>query len=188
MKKKPATLLGLLMIVALITLACVPGQSASTSELPGGPVVVSEEAALRLEKKVSEAMQQGPSSQVNLTITDEELTSWLALRAATEPGTMIADPQVRFTKGKLFAAVTLVGVLPFRLRVNLESSMQIVDDRVQFEIRKSSAGPIPVPGFVLDALSKTVNETLLETQLDVQVDSVDILESEVTLTGRIRTT
>lgn len=187
MNEKRTTLLGLLLIVVTITLACVPGQTDSTSELPGGPVQVSEEATLRLEKKVAEALQQGPSSQFNLKITDEELTSWLALRAATEPETMIADPQVRFTKGKIFAAVTLVGVLPFRIRVTLVSSIRIVKDRVQFEIEKSSAGPLPVPGFVLEALSQTINETLLEAQLDVQMSSIEILESEIAMTGRIRT-
>lgn len=187
MNKKRTTLLGSLLILVVITLACVPGQTDSTSELPGGPVQVSEEAALRLEKKVAEALQQGPSAQFNLKVTDEELTSWLTLRAATESEAMIADPQVRFTKGKIFAAVTLVGVLPLRTRVTLVSSMQIVNDRVQFEIEKGSAGPLPVPGFVLEALSQTINETLLEAQLDVQMNSIEILESEMTMTGRIRT-
>ncbi len=180
-------LLGCLLFVVVMTLACVPGQTDPNSELPGGPISVSEEAALRLEKKVAEALQQGPSSQFNLKISDEEMSSWLALRAAKEPQAMIADPRVRFTKGKIFAAVTVVGVLPFRIRVTLVSSAQVVNDRVQFEIQKSSAGPFPVPGFVLDALSQTINETLLEAQLDVQVMNIEILESEILLTGRIRT-
>jgi len=184
---KRSILLGCLLFVVVASLACVPGQTDPNSELPGGPISISEEAALRLERKVADALQQGPSSQFNLKITDEELSSWLALRAAKEPEAMIADPQVRFTKGKIFAAVTVVGALPFRIRVTLVSSMQIVNDRVQFEIQKSSAGPLPVPGFVLEALSKTINETLLEAQLDVQVTSIEILESEIIITGRIRT-
>ena len=187
MQRKQTTRLALFLIVVTITMACIPGNSDTSPELPGGPVQVSEEAARRLENRVAEAMQQGPSGQFALTITDEEMTSWVALRAATESGAMISDPQIRFTQGKIFAAVTLAGVLPFRVRILLVSSVDIVNDRVQFEIEKSSLGPFPVPGFILDALSQTINETLLEAQLDVQVTSIDILESEIVIGGRIRT-
>jgi len=188
MRKGSTILPGLLFILVTITMACMPGSTRSTAELPGGPVQVSEEAARRLENKVTQALQQGPSSQFNLTITDEELTSWVALRVATDAESMISDAQIRFTQGKVFAAVTVVGVLPVRLRTTLVSAVTVVNDRVQFEIQKSSAGPFPVPGFLLEALSQMINETLLEAQLDVQVTQIEILESKILIAGRIRTT
>lgn len=184
MQRKHAVLTGLLLILVMITMACIPNQ---TPEMPGVPVEVSEESARRLENNVSEALQQSPSSQFTLTITDEELTSWVALRVANESDSMISDPQIRFTQGKVFATLTLKGVLPVGVRVTLVSSVKVVDDRVQFEIQKSSAGPFPVPDFVLEALSQTINETLLEAQLDVQVISIEILESKIVIAGRIRT-
>ena len=187
MQIRLTVLSGLFLILVMITMACLPSGADQTQELPGGPVQVSEEAARRLESKVAEALQQSPSSQFLLTITDEELTSWVALRAATESETMIDAPQIHFTQGKIFAAVTVVGVLPVNVRITLVSSVNVVDDRVQFEIEKSSAGPFPVPGFVLDALSQTINETLLEAQLDVTVTSIEILESEIVIAGQIRT-
>ncbi len=188
MHKGHTILPGLLLVLVTITMACMPGTASPTAELPGGPVQISDEAARRLENKVTQALQQGPSSQFNLTITDEELTSWVALRVATDSESMIADPQIRFTQGKVFAAVTVVGVLPVKLRTTLVSSVTVVDDRVQFEIQKSSAGPLPVPGFILEALSQTINATLLEAQLDVQINQIEILESKIIIAGRIRTT
>ena len=187
MQKKHTVLPGLFLILVIITLACIPGNTDQTPELPGGPVQVSEEAARRLENKITEALQQGPSSQLTLTITDEELTSWVALRVATESEAMVTDPQIRFTQGKAFVTVTLVGVLPINVRITLVSSVKVVGDRVQLEIQKSSAGPFPVPDFALDALSQMINETLLEAQLDVQVTSIEILESEIVIAGHIRT-
>jgi hypothetical protein len=187
MRIRHTVLSGLFLILVMITLACLPSSADPTPELPGGPVQVSEEASRRLESKVAEALQQSPSSQFFVTITDEELTSWVALRAATESGAMIDAPQIRFTQGKIFTAITVVGVLPINVRITLVSSVNVVDDRVQFEIEKSSAGPFPVPDFVLDALSQTINETLLEAQLDVTVTGIEILESEIVIAGQIRT-
>ena len=186
MTTKLRAMLGSILLIATLTLACLPNSLAQGPELPGGAVQVSEEAAKRLEGKVAEAFQQNPSGQFTIHATDEEVTSWVALRVANQPETMIADPQIRFTQGKVFAAVTMVGALPFRLRIALVASAQIVDDQVKFEIEKSSAGPFPVPKALLETLSKSVNETLLEAQLDVQVTSIEILESEAVVAARLR--
>jgi hypothetical protein len=178
---------GSMIVIIVLTMACLPLQSsAQAPELPGGPVQVSEEAAKRLDDKINAAFQQGPSSQFTLRATDEEITSWVALRAAPQPDSHIEDPQIRFTRGKTYAAVTTTGLLPFKLRVKLVASVAVVADQVQFKVEQSSAGFLPVPGIILDYLSQTINQTLMEAQLDVQVTSVDILESEILVAGRMR--
>jgi hypothetical protein len=177
---------GLVLLVAVLAMACTPGIASSAPELPGGPVRISEEAAKRLDDKITQALQQNPSGRFTLSVTDEEFSSWVAFRVANEPEAMITDPQVRFTQGKIFGAVTLKGVLPFDLRTILEANVKIVDDRVVFQIQKSTVGPFPAPGFVRDALSKTINDTLLEAQLDVQVTNIDIRESEIVIAGQLR--
>lgn len=172
--------------IVLLSTACMPGSSARNSELPGGPVTVSQEAARRLEERVNQTFQHSESGDFTLRATDEEVTSWVAHRIANQPGAQIAEPQIRFTQGKAFAAMTVVGVLPFQVRTSLVTSVNIVDDRVQVSIEKSSAGPLPVPKALLQAISQTVNETLMEAQLDLAITEVEILESEVQITGRVR--
>lgn len=182
-------LLSVIVLIVTMTVACMPNSANSAGpEVPGGPVEISEEAARRLEEKVAQAFQAGPSGQFTLRLTDEEVTSWLALRVAPDPENMIAEPQVRFTEGKVYSAMTLIGVLPFHLRIALVALVTLVDGRVEFQIEKISTGPFPVPGFIRDMLSDTVNETLRETQLDVEVTSIEILESEMAIAGRIRGT
>jgi hypothetical protein len=178
--------LGSFIIILMLTMACQPQSSAAGPELPGGPVPVSEEAARRLDDKIKVAFQDGPGSQFTLSTTDEEVTSWVALRAAPQPDSHIENPQIRFTQGKAFAAVTVTGILPFNLRVNMVSSASIVGDRVQLKVEKSSAGIFPVPGIILDYLTQTLNQTIMDVQLDVQVTTIDILESQILVTGKLR--
>jgi hypothetical protein len=182
--------LGSFIVVVMLTVACqspsfAKGPSAGP-ELPGGPVQVSEEAAKRLDDKINQAFQQGPSSQFTLTATDEEVTSWAALRLAPQPDSHIEDPQIRFTQGKTFAAMTVTGILPFKLRINMVASVSIVGDQVQFKVEKSSAGIFPVPGMILDYLTQNINQTIMQAQLDVQVTSIDILESQILIAGKLR--
>jgi hypothetical protein len=179
--------LGSIVLVVILSAACLSSRTAAQApELPGGPVRISEESAKRLEDKVTQAFQQSPSGQFTLRATDEEITSWVALRLANQPESHIADPQIRFTQGKAFAAVTVTGILPFRLRTILVASMAVIDERIQLKVEKSSAGPFPVPGPVLDFLSQTINETLMETQLGLQITQVEVLESEIVVAGLLR--
>lgn len=172
-------------LIVFLSVACIPG-AAQSPALPGGPVTVSEEAARRLEERVAIAFQNSQNGEFALRATDEEVTSWVAYRVANQPEANISDPQIRFTQGKAFAALTVGGVLPFKLRTTMVTSVRVVDDRVQVEIEKTSAGPLPVPGAILNMLSQTVNETLMEAQLDLQVTDVEILESEIRIVGHVR--
>jgi len=54
---------------------------------------------------------------------------------------------------------------------------------VVVEIEKSSAGAIPIPESVLGTISRSINETVDELQLDVQVTALEILEGEVIVKG-----
>lgn len=177
---------GSFIVILMLTVACGSQSSAAGPELPGGPVQVSEEAAKRLDDKITEAFQEGPSSQFTLSATDEEVTSWAALRLAPQPDSHIEDPQIRFTQGKAFAATTVTGILPFKLRINMVGSVTIVGDQLQIKVEKSSAGIFPVPGMVLDYLTQTINQTIMEAQLQIQVTSVDILESQILIAGKLR--
>jgi hypothetical protein len=63
------------------------------------------------------------------------------------------------------------------------SSARIDNGRVAVVIEKASAGALPVPDGVLDTISQSVNETVDELQLEVQVTALEILEGEVIVKG-----
>ncbi len=183
MNKKRRALILTLMVFALL-LACSPCRSGE-SAIPGGPVQVSPEAADRLEAKLREALQNNPSGQFILHLTDEEVTSYAALKLGEAEEAPITDPQIRFTKGKVYMTGNVVGVLPFRVRATVVASAEIVDEQLQVKLDKVTLGPLPVPNSMLKRLSQTINETLSEAQLEITVSEIQILEGEILIAGAI---
>ena len=187
MTTKNSLLLSLTLIVVIFSAACPPDAVFAAPELPGGPVPISEEAADRLDEKIIQAYQEvyeSPDGSFILSITDEEVTSWFVYRVATDPENNIADPQIRFTGDRIHSAVTMVGILPFELRIRLVAIFEVVDNQTRFEIESASAGILPVPKAITDLLpqSETANDILQES--GIELTSVDILEGELVLKGR----
>ena len=188
MTTRKSLLLSLALIVVIFSAACPPDAVFAAPELPGGPVPVSEEAADQLDEKIIQAYQEAyesPDGSFTLSITDEEVTSWFVHRIATDPENNIADPQIRFTDDKIYSAMTMVGVLPFELRIKIIAILDIIDDQVHFEIESASAGILPVPKPIMDLLpqTETVNDILEETE--IELTGIDILESEMVLEGHL---
>ena len=181
-RKRRALMLSLAVFVLL--LACAPGRSGEPS-IPGGPVQVSPEAADRLEAKLREALQNNPSGQFILHLTDEEVTSYAALKLGETEEAPITDPQIRFTKGKVYMTGKIVGVLPVRVGALVVASAQIVDGQLQVTLDKVALGPVPVPNPMLKRFSQTINETLSEAQLEITVSEIQILEGEILIAGAI---
>lgn len=188
MTAKNSLLLSLTLIVVILSAACPPDAVFAAPELPGGPVPISEEAADQLDEKIFQAFQEAlesPDGSFTLSMTDEEVTSWFVYRVATDPENNIADPQIRFTEDKIYSAVTMIGILPFELRITIVALFEVVDDQVHFEIESASAGFLPVPKVIMDLLpqSETVNEIMQESE--IELTSVEILEGELVLKGRL---
>jgi len=177
-----------LSILLLAVIAYLPGAAWAGPELPGGPVAVSEEAAKRLDEKIIAAYEQAyadPNGEFTLRATDEEVTSWFVYRVAVIPENNIKDPQIRFTGGKIHSAVTMVGVLPFELRIRLTATFKVVEGQANFHIESSSAGFLPVPKEITDLLpqSDMINDILKDS--GVELSDVKILEGEMIISGRL---
>ena len=116
-------------------------------------------------------------------MTDAELTSLLGAKLAQYDESPVENLVVWFTKGKLYATGRLGNVVPISANMYVIASPRIQDGRIVIEIEKLSAGSVPIPGFVLDAVTRSLNETINETQLDVEITALEILEGEAILKG-----
>ena len=175
-------------IVTVLCLICMPGVVAAAPELPGGPVPVSEQAADVLDEKILaayRAAEAAPDGSFTLTVTDEEATSWFVYRVATEPENNIAEPQIRFVDGKIYSAVTMVGVLPFELRIKLIALFQVIGGRVSFEIESTSAGFLPIPKQIMDLLPQSEMANDILDEAGVQLTSIAISMGQMTIQGRL---
>jgi hypothetical protein len=171
---------GLSLLVALTILACTAADSAT---LPGGPVEVSPEAARRVEAKLAEALTLNPSNQFILRFTDEEVTSYLALKLEETAETPITDPQIRFTKGRIYVAGKLSNVSLMQVRAMIVAAPRIMDDQLVIDIESVYLGPITAPTTLLDSLSQTIDNAFEEAQVNLKITQVEVFESEIVIVG-----
>jgi len=171
------------LLVALTIVACTVAGSAT---LPGGPVQVSPEAAQRVEAKLVEALTLNPNDQFILRFTDEEVTSYLALKLEETAEPPITDPQVRLTKGKIYIAGKLTNIGPVQVKAMIVAAPRIMDDQLVIDVENVYLGPIPIPNTLLDSLSQTIDQALEEAQVKLKITQVEVFESEIVIVGEKR--
>jgi hypothetical protein len=184
MQKRQRSIHFLAPLVLLLGLACGPCNLLSGDvPTPPRPIAVSTESAAQLESRIQQNLTGEPGQQFILRMTDAEVTSLVATQLAEYEEPPVSEPQIWFTKGKVYSTARLVNVLPVETRVFLISSARIADGRISVVIEEASAGAFPVPDGVLETISQSVNETVDELQLEVQVTALEILEGEVIVKG-----
>jgi hypothetical protein len=184
MHEQPTWMRLLVPILFLFGVACGPCNLLS-SDVPTPPhtIAVSTESAYQLESRIEQNLGGEPGKEFILRMTDAEVTSLVATELAQYDESPVTNPQIWFTKGKVYATGRLVNVLPVETDFFVVAAPRIQDGRVVVEIEEVSAGAMPIPEGLLDTLSQSVNETVDELQLDVAVTAMEILEGEAIIHG-----
>ncbi len=176
----------LLPLVLLIGTACGPcnllTQEAGVPT-PPRPVVVSREAAERLESRIRRSLNGEPGQPFILRMSDSEVTSLAAIKLAEYGESPVRDLRIWFTGGKIYGAGTLVNVLPVETDFFVVASARVQEGQVLVEIEQASAGAWPLPDDMLETISQTVSETVNEQQQQVQITELEIREGEIVLHG-----
>jgi hypothetical protein len=150
---------------------------------PPHPIAVSTEAAGQLESRIQQNLGGQAGQQFILRMTDAEVTSLVAAELARHDESPVTEPQIWFTKGKIYGTGRLVNVLPIETDFYVVASARIQDGKVLVVMEEVSAGALPIPDSVLNTISQSVNETVDELQLDVEVTALEILEGEAIVKG-----
>jgi uncharacterized protein YpmS len=183
--RERSTLLRLIApIVLLLSLACGPCNLLSANlPTPSRPIAVSTEAAGQLESRIEQSLQSPPGQQFILRMSDQEVTSLVAVKLAQYDESPVTNPVIWFTKGKIYGTGTLVNVLPVEAPFFLIATARVQDGKVVVEMEEVSTGALPIPSKVLDTISQSINETVQESQLNVEVTELEILEGEIMIKG-----
>lgn len=166
------------MLVWLLVACEVPGTAMPDD---GPPVAVSEEAARSLEAKFAEAAAAQGASTV--TMTQEEVTSYLALRLASAE-VPLTNPQVYFKED---GGVVVRGQVDYQgqiqpIRVVARPSAS--DGTLVVDIVEGRIGPVPVPGPLLDQIEGNLADAILAGQQYARLDEVRVDGGQLTLTGQ----
>ncbi len=184
MQERPGLVRLLVAVLVLLGLGCGPCNLLSANvPTPPHTIAVSTEAAAQLESRIQQNLAGEPGKQFILRMTDSEVTSLVAAKLAQYGESPVADPQIWFTKGKIYGTGQLVNVLPLRTSFYVVAMARIEDGKVAVSIEESSAGALPIPDGVLSTISQSINETVDEMQLEITVTAFEILEGELIVKG-----
>jgi hypothetical protein len=174
----------ILPVFFMLGLACGPCNLLSgDSPTPPQPIVISTESAAQLESRIRENLSGEPGQQFILRMTDDEVTSLVSVKLAQYDESPVTNPQIWFTRGLIYGTGQLVNVLPVATAVSFVGSARIVDRKIIVDVDEISAGAIPIPEGLLDTISQSINETVEDLQLEVEVTDLEILEGEVIIRG-----
>ncbi|MBN1138429.1 MAG: hypothetical protein JXM73_17705 [Anaerolineae bacterium] len=171
-------------MVVLLGLACGPcGLLSGAVPTPPHPIAVSTEAAGQLESRIQQSLSSQPAQQFILRMSDDEVTSLVATKLAQYDGSPVTNPVIWFTRGKIYGTGRLVGFLPIDTEFFIIAVARVQDGKVVVEMEKASTGSLPLPNAALDTISQSINETVEESQLGVEITGLEILEGEVIIRG-----
>jgi len=185
---KPAILIAVSLLI-LISLSCnFPGRSAEPEPTP---IPVSTESVQELEEEIRSAAATAQSGgPIELTFTEQQLTSLAATQLVSQPDTPVNDVQVRLRNGQveITGSAERSGLdLPFSVTLTISVDAQGVP---RSSIIDASVGPLPVPQSILDQITARLDEIIISQYTsygnDIVVDSITIYEGYMTIKGHHR--
>lgn len=160
-------------------------------DFPEQHIPVSPEAVQSLQEQIKQAVEAGAQSGVvSLQITEEQLTSYIALKLATQNEPAITDPQVYLRNGQMqvFGKVDR-GLWNANVMVALDVT---VDEQGQpkIDIAAADFGPIPAPEALKQSVAGLITEaytgSLGPVATGFRLESINIANGVMMVTGRIK--
>jgi hypothetical protein len=166
----------LMAILAMIVLVASGCSAPDCSGIPqDGAVRVSQQAAQRLQVRI-DAVNASQTPDFTLEGTDEEVTSYLASFLQQSP---LADAQVRFAAGRVRIWATATQLL--NLSVATVWTAQVDAGLLRIALESATVSCVPVPPQLLESVSATLNQMIVESQVDVQVKEIRIDPGKITV-------
>jgi hypothetical protein len=176
-----------LIALALAALACDQQLSTGGPTPEYKPIPVTTQAAGSLTSKI--ASLAAAAGEVTLSITEAEMTSYLAQQLTQQTGDVtITDPQAYFRDGKmkLYAKIISPNITANALIV---INATVNNGQLALIIEKADVGPFPVSNDLLSNLTSLINDQLLATlsklPKGVKIKTVSLADGTMTITATI---
>jgi hypothetical protein len=156
------------------------------SRPPGGQIVPSQEESQRAKQNFRQAWQEASNNRrFEFRVTDQEITSLVALEVKKEAQIPLAEPQIWFSGGKIYLSGKLSAGGPSPLPVLIVARPLINgNEQLIIQVDEAEMGNFKLPAAMVESLAQTINETLADPSLELQVESVEVLEGELVVIGR----
>jgi hypothetical protein len=173
--------------LALAALACEMGLGGPTP--PASPIPVSTEAAGELEQLWDQAMANAENGEVSVTMTEAQVTSYVALKLAEEPDSPFEDVQIFLRDGKItMQAQAIAGDMRVPAHIVLGVTPS-TDGPVSIAIEEADFGPVPVPESILEDISDGLNDLIVgqlgNQTADFSITSIVIADGQMAVSGTV---
>ena len=147
-------------------------------ERPGDEITISEQSGMEVETMLENSLPQ-PGSLTSITITEQQITSWLALEMKNNPDLPLSDVQVFLRNGQIqvwgmvngesgSTSALIVG------EVKIDNNQQ-----PYFVIESMQIGQQVVPDFFLTQMENWMTDMVLE-EINAQVPGLEMMNIKVT--------
>lgn len=176
-----------LAILVAVSLSCNLVRAIKPAE--DTPIPVSSAAVEDLEEEVKDAAATAASGgPVEMTFTEEQLTSLAAQRLQSYEGQSIKDIQIRLRDGHVEVLGTIESSgfdLPLSIVVEITVG---ASNQLQAKAVSGSAGPFDLPASLLEQLNEQISQLLADqyNPSDLIVESITIGDGKMTIIGRTR--
>lgn len=182
-------LFGLATLLLAAALACQV--ETGGPDAPPATLAVSTEAAANLDEAWTQAFEQAQTTgTATLSLTESQLTSFVALKIAQQEQPVITNPQVLLRDGQIQVyGVATRGVLSANVRIVLTVSVGDAALPI-FEITSADFGPVAMPPDLLSGLSSMLAEALTgqvgPAATGFRLESILIQDGLMLITGRVK--
>jgi uncharacterized protein YpmS len=176
----------LILLLLLVNLAC--RLTAKKTQIPLETIAVSTEAVATLEAKLDESMNQAEQGQkVELSLTEEEMTSLLAQKLQGQNEFVISNPQVLLRDGKITLTGDIqTGRLNVPVTIVFEPKVNSTG-QAQLELISMSMGPFSAPDSMMttiqDLADRFLTDYLQQAGEAFFVESITVSDGTLTIEG-----
>jgi uncharacterized protein YpmS len=180
------TLVFLTLIFMLVSLAC--RLTNKISQAPSKTIAVSTESIATLEAKVENSINQaGQGQEVDLSLTEEEMTSLLAQRLQDQSEITISNPQVLLRDGRItMTGDVQTGKLNAPVEIVLEPQVNTTG-QARLELISVKVGPFSAPDSMVttiqDMADRFLTDYLQQAGDEFYVESITVDEGVLTIRG-----
>lgn len=168
-----AALAVFLVLCLALTICLVASPRPPKLNLP--PVAISDAAAQTFEDKVL-SLVDAPLGPFTVDLSEEEASSWLALRL---PGSPFLNPQVHFVDGKVYVSGEVSMGVPLKVVSMWTMTQDSARPRVLLE--RASIGFFALVPVLLNSVSSTINEMIDESGTGIFPASATIGDGHIVI-------
>ncbi|MBI5951405.1 MAG: hypothetical protein HY865_07090 [Chloroflexi bacterium] len=146
-------------------------------ERPGAEIIPSDETAMEVKLTLENSMP-APGSLSSISLTERELTSWLAMEMKENPDLPLSDVQVYMRDGKIQIWGMVTGSADSTSALLVGNLMIGSNKKPSIEIESMQIGTQVIPGPLVSQMESWINQMLLEN-IENQAPGLEIMNINV---------